>query len=53
MQSLFGMNVNVLESNPPWWIYIPFAVVTLGLTMVVWLTFKRYPSVSRLVPLIC
>ncbi|KAI8665378.1 hypothetical protein NCS56_00973500 [Fusarium sp. Ph1] len=46
MQSLFGMNVNVLESNPPWWIYIPFAFATLGLTMVVWLTFKRYPSIE-------
>ncbi|EEU43786.1 uncharacterized protein NECHADRAFT_82932 [Fusarium vanettenii 77-13-4] len=46
VSSLFGMNVNVLESNPPWWIYLPFAFSTLGLTMVVWLTFKRYPSIE-------
>ncbi|WAO92072.1 Hypothetical protein NCS54_00956500 [Fusarium falciforme] len=46
VSSLFGMNVNVLESNPPWWIYLPFAFATLGLTMVVWLTFKRYPSIE-------
>ncbi|RSM07225.1 hypothetical protein CEP52_005339 [Fusarium oligoseptatum] len=46
VSSLFGMNVNVLESNPPWWIYLPFAFSTLGLTMIVWLTFKRYPSIE-------
>jgi hypothetical protein len=40
MQSLFGMNIDVLASNPPWWLYIPFAVVTVLLTLVVWLIFK-------------
>ncbi|KAH6888428.1 hypothetical protein B0T10DRAFT_488158 [Thelonectria olida] len=38
--SLFGMNVDVLESNPPWWIYLPLALGTSFLTLVVWLTFK-------------
>ncbi|KAK4123005.1 hypothetical protein N657DRAFT_645721, partial [Parathielavia appendiculata] len=38
--SLFGMNVDVLASDPPWWIYIPFALGTMLLTLVVWLTFK-------------
>lgn len=40
MQSLFGMNIDVLASNPPWWLYVPFAVVTMLLTMIVWLLFK-------------
>jgi hypothetical protein len=38
--SLFGMNIDILSSNPPWWIYIPFAVVTTLLTLAVWLIFK-------------
>ncbi|GAB1317906.1 hypothetical protein MFIFM68171_08116 [Madurella fahalii] len=38
--SLFGMNIDVLKSNPPWWTYLPFAVVTLGLTIIVWSIFK-------------
>ncbi|KAK4232843.1 hypothetical protein C8A03DRAFT_19953 [Achaetomium macrosporum] len=38
--SLFGMNVDVLASDPPWWIYIPFALGTMVLTLAVWLTFK-------------
>ncbi|KAL3478816.1 ankyrin repeat-containing domain protein [Aspergillus californicus] len=41
ISSLFGMNVNVLESNPPWWLYIPLAVGTMLLTMTVWIMFKR------------
>ncbi|KAK4232873.1 hypothetical protein C8A03DRAFT_19934, partial [Achaetomium macrosporum] len=38
--SLFGMNVDVLASDPPWWIYIPFALGTMLLTLAVWLIFK-------------
>ncbi|KAK4243222.1 hypothetical protein C7999DRAFT_18406 [Corynascus novoguineensis] len=38
--SLFGMNVDVLASNPAWWIYVPFAIGTMLLTLVVWLCFK-------------
>ncbi|KAJ5768516.1 ankyrin-2 [Penicillium manginii] len=38
--SLFGMNIDVLANNPPWWLYIPFAVVTTFFTLAVWLIFK-------------
>ncbi|KAL2190008.1 hypothetical protein L209DRAFT_150361 [Thermothelomyces heterothallicus CBS 203.75] len=38
--SLFGMNVDVLASDPPWWIYVPFALGTMLLTLAVWLIFK-------------
>ncbi|KAL2153512.1 hypothetical protein VTH82DRAFT_4667 [Thermothelomyces myriococcoides] len=30
--SLFGMNVDVLANDPPWWIYVPFASGTMFLT---------------------
>jgi hypothetical protein len=49
MQSLFGMNIDVLASNPHWWLYIPFAIVTVLLTLVVWLIFK-YSNVSLATP---
>ncbi|KAF6223158.1 hypothetical protein HO173_013258 [Letharia columbiana] len=39
--SLFGMNVDVLKSNPAWWWYLPFATLTTLLTFVVWIVFKR------------
>ena len=39
------MNVDVLEANPPWWWYAVFAIVTLGLTISVWIIFKRYRHV--------
>ncbi|KAJ5817114.1 ankyrin-2 [Penicillium robsamsonii] len=39
--SLFGMNVDILASNPPWWFYILFAVSTTLLTLAVWLIFKH------------
>ncbi|KAI5924111.1 hypothetical protein F4810DRAFT_709829 [Camillea tinctor] len=29
---LFGMNVDVLESNPPWWLFLIFAAATLVMT---------------------
>jgi uncharacterized protein (DUF58 family) len=45
MQSLFGMNVDVLESNPSWWFYIPLAVVLMIVTLSVWLIFKYNPGV--------
>ncbi|KAK4107530.1 hypothetical protein N656DRAFT_763184 [Canariomyces notabilis] len=38
--SLFGMNVDVLDFNPPWWAYLPFAAATLGITIIVWSIFK-------------
>ncbi|KAF1807900.1 hypothetical protein P152DRAFT_284453 [Eremomyces bilateralis CBS 781.70] len=47
ISGLFGMNVDVLKVNPPWWWYIVFAVVALALTMTVWIIFKRYPNVRR------
>jgi hypothetical protein len=44
------MNVDILESNPPWWLYIPLAGGTIVLTMTEWMIFKRdsqviYPHV--------
>lgn len=47
MQSLFGMNIDILASNPPWWLYVPFAVGTTLLTLAVWLTFKNSNDVSN------
>ncbi|CEL09027.1 hypothetical protein ASPCAL12170 [Aspergillus calidoustus] len=44
ISSLFGMNVDILESNPPWWLYIPLAGGTIVLTMTVWMIFKRDSS---------
>jgi hypothetical protein len=41
------MNVNVLASNPPWWWYIVFATVILGLTVVIWIIFKRFRGVGN------
>ncbi|KAF7510343.1 hypothetical protein GJ744_006839 [Endocarpon pusillum] len=39
--SLFGMNVDILGDNPPWWWYIPFAGAVTILTFAVWVVFKR------------
>ena len=33
ISSVFGMNVDVLKSNPHWWIYILFAAGTMILTL--------------------
>lgn len=41
ISSVFGMNVDVLKSNPRWWIYILFAAGTMILTLGVWILFKR------------
>lgn len=40
------MNIDVLANNPPWWLYIPFAVVTTFFTLAVWLIFKYNVDVS-------
>ncbi|RDW58630.1 hypothetical protein BP6252_13106 [Coleophoma cylindrospora] len=45
--SIFGMNVDILKSNPSWWLYIPFAAGTAVLTLLVWLAF-RSTHVQRL-----
>ena len=39
-QSLFGMNVDILESNPDWRWYLLFGGGSLMLTVIVWLVFK-------------
>ncbi|KAL3428548.1 hypothetical protein BDV09DRAFT_181923 [Aspergillus tetrazonus] len=44
--SLFGMNVNLLESNPAWWLYVVFAVGTAAMTISVWIVFKRDPDLE-------
>lgn len=41
ISSIFGMNVDILKSNPSWWIYIIFAAGTMILTLGVWILFKR------------
>jgi H+/Cl- antiporter ClcA len=41
------MNVNVLKNNPPWWWYLVFMFGTLGLTLVVWIVFKKFPDVGH------
>ncbi|KAL5335196.1 cora-like Mg2+ transporter protein-domain-containing protein [Aspergillus crustosus] len=41
ISSLFGMNVDVLESNPPWWLFLPLAGGTMLITLAVWIVFKR------------
>ncbi|KAK2800668.1 hypothetical protein FQN50_008052 [Emmonsiellopsis sp. PD_5] len=44
--SIFGMNVNVLANNPAWWLYIPFALGTVVLSLTVWVLFKRNPKLE-------
>lgn len=46
IQSLFGMNIDVLADNPAWWLYAPVAAGTSLLTLVVWLAFKYSNNVS-------
>ncbi|KAF4929095.1 putative ankyrin repeat protein [Colletotrichum viniferum] len=36
----FGMNIDILSDDPPWYWYLPFAGVTILLTSAVWLIFK-------------
>ncbi|RYN82634.1 hypothetical protein AA0120_g9516 [Alternaria tenuissima] len=43
---LFGMNVNILADNPPWWWYLVFMFLTLSLTMLVWLTCRKFPDLE-------
>jgi hypothetical protein len=50
-QSLFGMNIDILASNPSWWLYIPFSVGTILLTLSIWILFKSKAGVSVLVPI--
>ncbi|KAK2780710.1 Ankyrin-2 [Onygenales sp. PD_12] len=40
------MNVNVLADNPAWWLYIPFALGTVVLSLTVWVLFKRNPKLE-------
>ena len=39
------MNVDLLDSNPAWWLYLLFALGTATVTISVWILFKRNPSV--------
>ncbi|KAI1075649.1 hypothetical protein F5B20DRAFT_558890 [Whalleya microplaca] len=41
ISGLFGMNVDILASNPPWWLYLPFAIGTFLLAFTIWVIFKR------------
>ncbi|KAL1798213.1 hypothetical protein ACET3X_002250 [Alternaria dauci] len=46
VSGLFGMYVNVLANNPPWWWYLVFMFGTLGLTISVWIIFRKYPGLE-------
>lgn len=48
ISSLFGMNVDILNSDPGWWIYVLFAVGMMILTLGVWILFKRENLESRI-----
>ncbi|KAI9741115.1 MAG: Ankyrin-2 [Cirrosporium novae-zelandiae] len=37
---LFGMNIDILQSNPSWWLYLTLAAGTTTLTFAVWIIFK-------------
>lgn len=43
MQSIFGMNVDLLAENPDWKFYVWIAVPTLGLVFGTWLLIKSIP----------
>lgn len=45
IQSLFGMNVNLLENNPDWRWYLAIGALFLLLTVAIWIIFKAF-SVS-------
>ena len=46
------MNIDILASNPSWWLYIPFAAGTIILTLAIWILFKTKKGVSSLRPLL-
>jgi Mg2+ and Co2+ transporter CorA len=55
MQSLFGMNVDLLKDNPDWRWYVPFGGAFLIITFVIWLIFKFNPVsgiFSRVAPFV-
>lgn len=39
-ETCFGMNIDILASNPAWWIYVASATGTVLLTSTVWIAFK-------------
>jgi hypothetical protein len=47
LQGLFGMNVNIFSSNPPWWWYLIIAGITMSITFTIWIIFKRSRNVGR------
>jgi len=42
------MNVDILASNPAWWIYLSVAGGTTTITLAVWILFKRNENVCQL-----
>ncbi|KAI0003433.1 hypothetical protein F4779DRAFT_621915 [Xylariaceae sp. FL0662B] len=47
ISGLFGMNVDILASNPPWWLYVPFATGTFLITSTIWIVFKRDQELQK------
>ncbi|KAH6651250.1 hypothetical protein F5144DRAFT_558911 [Chaetomium tenue] len=41
VSSLFGMNVDILEPQPPFYYYFPSALVTMVMVLGIWILFKR------------
>lgn len=42
-QSIFGMNVDVLSNNPPWFWFLVFLLPMCAAIVLVWLLFKYVP----------
>ncbi|KAL3455729.1 hypothetical protein BJX64DRAFT_271823 [Aspergillus heterothallicus] len=45
--SLFGMNVNILRDNPAWYWYLPFAAVSVGVTVSTYLIYQDFEEQIR------
>ncbi|KAK4223548.1 hypothetical protein QBC38DRAFT_46433 [Podospora fimiseda] len=48
ISGLFGMNVDILESNPPWWWYFPFAGGIMTITFFAWMVSRWGMANDRL-----
>ncbi|RPA73154.1 ankyrin [Ascobolus immersus RN42] len=41
LTSLFGMNVDILEKSPHWWLYLPITAAAIIIVLLLWMVFKR------------
>lgn len=49
-KGLFGMNVDVLADNPPWWYYADPATTIMVITSSACMGFKRYDVLFPIIP---